>query len=238
MELKEKFKRCLNKLKKNKDSKIDFQFISENPISGGNENPLSFGHERIVKTLRTIISNSPESFTIGLYGDWGSGKSTIISSLQNELKQDKIPLVLFDVWKHEGDALRRTFLNTVVGDMKSNYDKNYFNEDFKLDDRNFNSTSITEEFQTILKERLGLHLLIVLLFSCFILLPFFIFWIVLKYIVGWDFLDSPLGQSIGGIFSLSLLPFFYKYIDQFIKTKKETKTQDRFKDPHEFESEF
>ena len=104
--------------------------------------------------------------------------------------------------------------------------------------RNFNSTSITEEFQTILKERLGLHLLIVLLFSCFILLPFFIFWIVLKYIVGWDFLDSPLGQSIGGIFSLSLLPFFYKYIDQFIKTKKETKTQDRFKDPHEFESEF
>ncbi|MEM9887421.1 MAG: P-loop NTPase fold protein [Bacteroidota bacterium] len=236
--LKPKIQKCLNKLRARKNNNIEFRYISENPISGDKKNPLSFGHDALVDTLKEMVLNSPESFTIGLFGDWGSGKSTVIKSLEKELKEKDVPLVLFDVWKHEGDALRRTFLNTLINDLKSKYGAEYFKKGFEIDDRNLFTKSITEEFQTILKKRMFLHLSVIFLFSAFLILPFFLFWLSMKILFGWNLLDSIDGKIIGSIFSISLLPLFYKYINQFIQVKKETKLQDRFKDPHEFEMEF
>ncbi len=238
MELKERFKKCLNRLKA-KQEKIEFEFLEEKAFAGDKKNnKLQFGHDKIVDTLKDIVLKSPQSFTIGLYGDWGTGKSTIVTSLKKELLNEEIPLILFDVWKHEGDALRRTFLNTVVNDLESKYTSSYLKKGFKIDDRNISSKTVSEEFQSILKKKMLLHLAVILTFSAFILLPFFIFWLVLKTFVDWDFTDSINAEVISGIFSLSLLPLFYKYINQFIQVKKVTKSQDRFKDPHEFETEF
>jgi len=175
MGLKDKYKECLARIRSRNMEIKEFEYITEKPLSGDKENPLLFGHDEIVLTLRQMILNCPESFTIGLYGDWGSGKSTIVTALQKELKCDNIPLILFDVWKHEEDSLRRTFLNTLVNDLDKDYGKNYFNKDFKINERNLSSETVTNEFQTILKEKLFLHLSVILLFSAFIILPFFIF---------------------------------------------------------------
>ena len=233
MELNDKFKKCLKKLK-DKKKQVEFEFLEEKAIN----NNLLFGHEKIVDTLRDVVTKSPQSFTVGLYGDWGTGKSTIISSLKKELEKDKIPLILFDVWKHEGDALRRTFLNTVVNDLKIEFGAKYFKEDFKIDDRNFNSKSITEDFQSIFLKKALLHFSLISLLTVIVVFPFFIIWLLMKTFLDWDLTESSTSKIIGSLFSLSILPIFYKYINQFIKVKKVTKLQDRFKDPHEFEDEF
>ena len=43
-------------------------------------------HQKIADTLYEIIENGePEGITIGLEGEWGSGKSTVVSILKNKL---------------------------------------------------------------------------------------------------------------------------------------------------------
>lgn len=238
MELKERFKKCLNKLKA-KQEKIEFEFLEEKAFAGDNKNnKLQFGHDKIVDTLKDIVLKSPQSFTIGLYGDWGTGKSTIVTSLKKELLNEEIPLILFDVWKHEGDALRRTFLNTVVNDLESKYSSSYLKKGFKIDDRNVNSKIESEEILKFLWEKAFIHFSVISILTAFIIFPFIVFWFVMKKILNWDITESWDGALLGGVFSVSLLSIFYKYINQFIQVKKITKSQDRFKDPHEFETEF
>lgn len=43
-----------------------------------------------VQKLKDSINNAPdkETFTIGLFGEWGSGKSSIIKTLREELEKD------------------------------------------------------------------------------------------------------------------------------------------------------
>ena len=36
-----------------------------------------------------IIKNSYPKFTIGIFGDWGTGKTTLMKSIEKEFKKDK-----------------------------------------------------------------------------------------------------------------------------------------------------
>ena len=47
-------------------------------------------HQRIADKVYEIISANPqEGLTIGLEGEWGSGKSTVVKLLQEKLKENK-----------------------------------------------------------------------------------------------------------------------------------------------------
>lgn len=88
-------------------------------------------HQNLANTLYKIIQNSNEGLTIGLEGRWGSGKSTVIDLLrkkingeeENEAEGNK-PNILyfyFDAWEHEGDPLRRVFLEEFIHQSEYNY---------------------------------------------------------------------------------------------------------------------
>jgi predicted KAP-like P-loop ATPase len=49
-----------------------------------------------------IISHLKESaFSIGLYGQWGSGKSSIVKTVTDELEKEKgVKYVKYDAWKY------------------------------------------------------------------------------------------------------------------------------------------
>jgi len=50
-----------------------------------------------------------------LEGDWGRGKSTIVNLLCARLaKNEDFLVVVFDAWAHQGDPLRRTFLERAI----------------------------------------------------------------------------------------------------------------------------
>jgi hypothetical protein len=79
-------------------------------------------HENVASNLFELIQSSERGVTIGLEGGWGSGKSTVVNLLKNKLaKQDKegdrTLFFLFDAWAHDGDPLRRIFLEGLVNDI-------------------------------------------------------------------------------------------------------------------------
>ena len=127
-----------DKLSKSRNVQFEgnYSFIPEKPIDGSdNNNPFEFGHPEIVESLYKMIGAvvKGNSLTIGLFGDWGSGKSSIANGLENKLLSNKIPTVLFDVWKHEGDSLRRTFLKLLVSELKKEKQgQKYLKEKFDL----------------------------------------------------------------------------------------------------------
>ena len=50
-------------------------------------------------------------------GEWGAGKSTVLRLLANELESERdseTRVVVFDAWAHQGDPLRRTFLEKLI----------------------------------------------------------------------------------------------------------------------------
>lgn len=69
-------------------------------------------HEHIADSIVSLIENEKGGTTIGLEGSWGSGKSTVISLMTAKLSDAKV--FIFDAWAHEGDCLRRIFLESIL----------------------------------------------------------------------------------------------------------------------------
>ncbi|MGN7516033.1 MAG: P-loop NTPase fold protein [Allomuricauda sp.] len=241
MGLKKKFRRCLDKMTKNnnKEKPEDFKFISERPKDGG----LLFGHDTIVETLEKIVLKSPESFTIGIYGGWGSGKSSIAETLQSNLKNYNIPLIIFDVWKHEGDALRRTFLKDLDKKLASKYfGKEFYKEKFELEkniDRQV--TGVISSGYKLEWQKLFRHVLIIVGFFAVIVFALSgLIWLANKIFSfesesNSNFLEIAT-LFIGGI-SVPVI-YWFKYFNSFIKENKEEYTKPQFQDPIEFENSF
>jgi hypothetical protein len=50
-----------------------------------------------------VRGGRPAQFTIGIYGPWGSGKSSILRALEQRLAQERdVTPVFFDAWRYEG----------------------------------------------------------------------------------------------------------------------------------------
>ncbi|MFZ3301890.1 MAG: P-loop NTPase fold protein [Microgenomates group bacterium] len=92
--------------------KLNIGFLKDTPILKNDKTYYDFYHKYIAPTLHEIIQNGLGFFTIGLFGPWGSGKSTIVENLAEDYKS-KYPVFIFDTWKYKGDPLRRTFLTTL-----------------------------------------------------------------------------------------------------------------------------
>jgi len=78
-------------------------------------------HEKIADSLFKLIKSEEKGISIGLEGPWGAGKSTVISILRKKLKESNssILLIQFDAWAHEGDPLRRIFLESLIDEIKT-----------------------------------------------------------------------------------------------------------------------
>ncbi|WP_456406933.1 KAP family P-loop NTPase fold protein, partial [Caldithrix abyssi] len=71
------------------------------------------GAKPYVITLSEILKQVETPFTIGLFGGWGVGKSSIIKTLDEKFNNDKnsdITVFVYDAWKYSNDSFRRTFL--------------------------------------------------------------------------------------------------------------------------------
>jgi len=80
----------------------------------------AFGsHQRIASVLASFIDSEPGGKAIALTGAWGSGKSTVIRLLRqclvalDKTRSANTLIYEFDAWAHEGDSLRRAFLESL-----------------------------------------------------------------------------------------------------------------------------
>jgi hypothetical protein len=89
-------------------------FIGDQPISLEKD---VFGHSDYARALAGMVSDPEPPSTIGLFGSWGVGKSTIIDGLRDQL-DGRVAFAYFDAWRYEEDSLRRQFLRDVGRELK------------------------------------------------------------------------------------------------------------------------
>ena len=75
------------------------------------------GHERVARSIVEVLQTERGGKSIGLEGGWGAGKSTIVNLTSKYLTQTRdsaFKVSVFDMWAHQDDPLRRTFLETLI----------------------------------------------------------------------------------------------------------------------------
>lgn len=70
--------------------------------------------------LSKIIKNSEPNkvFTVGLFGNWGTGKSSIIKTTQQDFDEKKVKFITYDAWQYVNDSFRRMFLRKLREELK------------------------------------------------------------------------------------------------------------------------
>jgi len=214
--------------KENRNENVNLEkiiFFSDQPIAADKEQDIRFGHLDIADNLRKIILNCPSPFTIGLFGRWGSGKTTILNVLRKKLQdnEDKIAVVNFDVWKYVGDSLRRTFLKEIVKQLQKT---SYLPKNYKLNER------LEKSIQKIIENRKFVcnWKLLLCLIGFILAISLFLY---IKYPQNFG---TYLSILFGSVTTISAL--FIWMIQQAITHEKLIVSSERLQDPYEFEEEF
>lgn len=78
-------------------------------------------HERVARAIADLVTHEDGGRVVGLEGSWGSGKSTVVQLLCDRLHSHApagdVTSVVFDTWAHQGDPLRRTFLEKIIDEL-------------------------------------------------------------------------------------------------------------------------
>jgi energy-coupling factor transporter ATP-binding protein EcfA2 len=90
-------------------------FLPDEPVEQD-----EFGsHERVADALYKTVMEGEGGKAIALVGSWGSGKSTFIKILEGKVKcRENLAVFVFDTWAHQGDPLRRSFLERLAEFLK------------------------------------------------------------------------------------------------------------------------
>ena len=93
----------------------EFKVILDTPIM----NP-KLGFDSYINAFTSIIEQSETRFSIGIFGGWGSGKSTLMEGIQQQLNHSQCITVEFSAWRYEKeehliipllDSIREALLN-------------------------------------------------------------------------------------------------------------------------------
>ncbi len=196
-------------------------------------------HKSIADALYIITKSCPLPFTIGTFGGWGTGKTTIANFLVSKLKKSnkdnkkKVAIVEFDVWKYENDYLRRQFILALRDNLIKD---GFLNRGFKVDPRLEAAVETTSQGKIkIDKAKLAKMVVIfagLLIFSL-------TYWLSLKAL---GVPDNPFFSHIVPLLTppatAIMILKLYQYVSQVVTTESITTSYDKFKDPDEFENAF
>jgi CheY-like chemotaxis protein len=107
------------------DASPSFALLSDQPHGDGDD-PLNF--ERVAADLMQLILASRERtpFTVGIKGDWGAGKSSLMRRLERQLDaREEVVSVWFNAWTSErGDTLEG-LIKSVLAKVDTNILRRY-----------------------------------------------------------------------------------------------------------------
>ncbi|MBR6476831.1 MAG: AAA family ATPase, partial [Lachnospiraceae bacterium] len=84
---------------------------------------------KYVKGLENFIRNCPTPMSIALQGDWGTGKTTFLKTMENDFKKhkDEIKTIYFNTWQYsqfnQADKLYESLLNNIMTQLEKDDDK-------------------------------------------------------------------------------------------------------------------
>ena len=112
----------------NHNEKNDFTFTTEKPIESITEDKKGLNINNYAEYLGRNIENyfkyNYDSLTIGLMGEWGSGKTSILNLTENYLKDSNIKVMKFNPWIYSSyNQLIEQFFDELIKQFYS--DENY-----------------------------------------------------------------------------------------------------------------
>lgn len=108
----------------------------------------AFGHRAYADAITDILCQAESPFTLGVFGDWGFGKTSIIKEVARQLEQRAVAFASFDVWRYEGDALRREFLRDIARQLdRRKMLKRSYKPDRRLRDLEVDVTETRQTFR-------------------------------------------------------------------------------------------
>jgi uncharacterized protein YjbI with pentapeptide repeats len=95
------------------------------------------------QNLSKIIINSDPQFTVGIFGDWGTGKTTLMKMMQEEIdiKYPNIAKTIwFDSWRYEGEEYSALvpLVRTIIIGIQNSIIKTTKNKNIKFLEKNKN----------------------------------------------------------------------------------------------------
>jgi hypothetical protein len=79
-------------------------------------------HERLAIAIAELVTavDEPGGKILGIEGKWGAGKTTVVNLLRKIVEaKTGFAFLSFDAWAHEGDPLRRTFLESLSTQLQN-----------------------------------------------------------------------------------------------------------------------
>ena len=229
----------------------NFNFLKDEPASKEQPGFFKFYHENFSPALKEIVENDSCVHTIGLFGRWGTGKSTIIDLLEKELK---LKLFLFDAWKYQDDSLRRIFLIKLVEFLKSkglNVDDHVLDPLYKSSESTIKELVIDSSKISFFK-KIGMWLKTYWLIMLVIIS--LLAWLGFEHYTGSNTFITSIKDITRYLFSLSaviyiLKPVLEKVLDESMKkvfrailpwseVRTRVEKEDRLNSPEQFEKLF
>ena len=105
-----------NKISDIQTISLNHQILTDEPLA------YTSDFRKYTDRLSEIIVNSKPRFTVGIYGGWGTGKTTMMQMIQDNLNKkygDKLETIWFDSWRYEREKysamipLLRTIILTL-----------------------------------------------------------------------------------------------------------------------------
>jgi hypothetical protein len=206
-------------------------FLRDEPVDLKND---AFGHADYVRTLAEMTSDASPPATVGVFGPWGVGKSTIIGGLGHELPRH-VAFAYFDAWRYEGDSLRRQLLKDIAGQLdrekrlQTTGDRGFVP---KRDLRELDvETQVVEEALQPSKARVLRALLIASALAVVVL-------IILQSGTGHFFKTNELGQRIAAAIAAGVITFALNLFGHVLRIRETRVTKPSLEDPDRFADSF
>jgi hypothetical protein len=91
-----------------------FGFIEDSPIVNATDDQLSYALYASQLALKLNQSSFKKSFAVGITGEWGTGKTSFINLVKENLDQSKFIVIDFNAWdSHSPKAIIRDFFTTL-----------------------------------------------------------------------------------------------------------------------------
>jgi hypothetical protein len=99
----------------------DYEILGDSPVVNVDDDVLDFSEFVHPLAVRLIKSKNQTPFTVGVFANWGSGKTSIMRILQRMLQQDDCFTVWFEPWKYnEGKDVWKGLVTTLSEQVAKN----------------------------------------------------------------------------------------------------------------------